>query len=137
MAQQFDPQDALSVEHLSCEAIAALVDGELSRRAEHRAKVHLVHCQPCREEVQYQREASERLRDDCLSPECGVHASESLIERLTRIPESCDEHAEASDETAQKTGERCGFGVDGRRKPETIGDSVELLIRRLQRKTKS
>ena len=142
--QQFNASDALSVEHLSCEAIAALVDGELSRRAEHRAKVHLVHCQSCRDEVQQQRQAAERLRGECLSDSCGVRASESLIERLTKIPENCGngESSGASQRGPAPSGHngRRGahrFGVDGRRKPETLIDGVELLIRRLQRKTKS
>ena len=76
----------LSVDHLSTEAIAALVDGELSRRAEHRAKIHLVHCESCRAEVRAQRSAAHRLR----------------------------EH------------------VDGCRRPETLVDRVDLLLRKLQ-----
>lgn len=121
MAHAFNPDESLSVEHLSPEAMAALVDGELSRRAEHRAKVHLVHCSQCRDEVTEQRRAAERLRDDC-----GVHASGSLIERLTKIPECCEDHHNDR-----------AFGVSGRRRPETLSDSVDLFIRRIQRKSKS
>ncbi|QNH96312.1 anti-sigma factor family protein [Corynebacterium anserum] len=121
MVHAYKPDHALSVEHLSPEAMAALVDGELSPRAEHRAKVHLVHCQRCRDEVREQRRAAERLRDDC-----GVHASGSLIERLTRIPECCEEYSRDR-----------GFGVDGRRRPETLIDGVDLFFRRIQRKSKS
>lgn len=112
-----NPDTQLSVEHLSCEAIAALADGELSRRAEHRAKIHLVHCVTCREEVTRQREASERLRDNC-----EVKASGSLIERLSRIPDAAGEAPRSRD-----------FGVDGCRHPETFVDSVDLLVRKLQR----
>lgn len=115
-----DLRHGLSVEHLSPEAIAALVDGELTSRAEHRAKVHLVHCQACREEVQQQRDAAQRLREDI-----EVHASGSLIERLTRIPECCPD---------QPPTQR--FGVDGCRRPETIVDGVDLFIRRIARRSK-
>lgn len=111
----------LSVDHLSPEAVAALVDGELSTKAEHRAKVHLVHCNDCRDEVRRQREAAERLRDDC-----GLKASGSLIERLTRIP------AEMQPRPAKTS----RFGVDGCRRPETIIDGVDLMLRRFQRKTR-
>ncbi|WP_423201131.1 anti-sigma factor family protein, partial [Corynebacterium diphtheriae] len=44
-----------SVEHLNPEAVAAFVDNELSPAAAHRAKIHLVHCPECREEIHRQR----------------------------------------------------------------------------------
>ncbi len=46
-----------SVEHLNPEAVAAFVDNELSPAAAHRAKIHLVHCPECREEIHRQRGA--------------------------------------------------------------------------------
>ncbi|CAB0501065.1 hypothetical protein CIP101280_00804 [Corynebacterium diphtheriae] len=46
-----------SVEHLNPEAVAAFVDNELSPAAAHRAKIHLVHCPECREEIHRQRRA--------------------------------------------------------------------------------
>ena len=45
------PREFASVEHLSLEAVAAFVDGELTPLAMHRARVHLVHCEECRAEV--------------------------------------------------------------------------------------
>lgn len=53
------PREFASVEHLSLEAVAAFVDGELTPLAMHRARVHLVHCEECRAEVAQQRRASE------------------------------------------------------------------------------
>ncbi|MGV0397496.1 anti-sigma factor [Corynebacterium suicordis] len=124
MVSHIDETDTqLSVEHLSLEAIAALADGELSRRAEHRAKVHIVHCEQCRAQVTKQREASERLRENC-----EVKASGSLIERLSRIPENMDQESRPHQ-----------FGVDGCRRPETFIDGVDLLLRKThkaQRRTK-
>lgn len=123
MTQQHNDTDQhLSVEHLSLEAIAALADGELSRKAEHRAKIHLVHCMGCRDQVRQQREASERLREEWQREQAEVKASGSLIERLSRIPEI------SADVPRPRA-----FGVDGCRHPETFVDSVDLMLRKLQR----
>lgn len=107
----------LSVDHLSTEAIAALVDGELSRRAEHRARIHLVHCETCRAEVRAQRSAAHRMREHASA----VHTPGGLIEKLQRIPDECDEN-----EPSHR------FSVDGCRRPETLVDRVDLLLRKLQ-----
>jgi hypothetical protein len=71
------------VEHLSPEAVAAFVDGELSDGALHRARVHVVHCRDCREEVHTQRHASEAVRGSNLE-EC-VRAPRNLVARLSQI----------------------------------------------------
>lgn len=117
--------DTLSVEHISPEAIAAYVDGELSPRALHRAKVHLVHCTECREEVQLQRRAAEYVRSQAADVQC----SGQLLERLASIP----------GELAARThkDEDRHFRVDGCRKPETVMDAVDLIVRRLQRRGRS
>lgn len=118
----------LSIDHLSPEAIAALVDGELPRRAEHRAKVHLVHCTACREEVNAQRKAARRLREQSLT----IQASGSLLDRLKSIPDASqelDEHTGSRPEGAKPS-----CRVDGCRKPETVGDWADLLLRKIQRK---
>lgn len=111
----------LSVDHLSTEAIAALVDGELTRRAEHRAKIHLVHCEACRAEVRAQRSAAHRMREHASA----VHTPGGLIEKLQRIPDECDE-----EEPSHR------FSVDGCRRPETLVDRVDLLLRKLQFRAK-
>jgi len=107
----------LSVDHLSTEAIAALVDGELSRRAEHRAKIRLVHCETCRAEVRAQRSASNRMREHTSD----VHTPGGLMEKLQRIPEECRE-----DDAPHR------FSVDGCRRPETLVDRLDLLLRKMQ-----
>lgn len=106
----------LSVDHLSTEAIAALVDGELSRRAEHRAKIHLVHCEACRAEVRAQRNAADRMREHAAA----VHTPGGLMEKLQRIPEEC-----RADDSPHR------FSVDGCRRPETLVDRVDLLLRKI------
>ncbi|WP_083283976.1 MULTISPECIES: zf-HC2 domain-containing protein [Corynebacterium] len=116
----------LSVDHLSLEAIAALVDNELSPKAEHRAKVHLVHCEQCREEVNAQRVAAERLREH----EVPVRASGTLREKLARIPEAA---TVGSAQPAVAHGKRT-FAADGCRRPETLSDRVGLILRRLSQR---
>ncbi|WP_295642541.1 zf-HC2 domain-containing protein [uncultured Corynebacterium sp.] len=124
MASFFDDFNReLSVDHLSLEAIAALVDNELSPKAEHRAKVHLVHCEQCREEVNAQRAAAERIRGH----DVAVHASGSLMEKLARIPEAASA-ASREHEAAKKT--KRTFASDGCRRPETLADRVGLILRR-------
>lgn len=77
-----------SIEHLSPEAIAAFVDGELRPGAAHRAKIHLVHCPLCRVEVERQREASESLRNDAVEE---LRAPSDLIQRLASLEQHCPE----------------------------------------------
>lgn len=86
-----------SVEHLSLEAIAAFVDEELSPGAMHRARVHLVHCEECRAEVEHQRRASERLKE-CRDAEV-IHVSSELKARLTSIALSCPAGPSAEETT--------------------------------------
>lgn len=77
---QFD-----SIDHLSYEAVAALIDGELSPSATQRAHSHLAQCPDCREETARQRAAAEAVRthngDGCL------RAPRSLVEKLALIAE--------------------------------------------------
>jgi hypothetical protein len=116
------------VGHLTTEAVAALVDGELSRGAESRAKVHLVHCSDCREEVRAQRQAAARMRDQA-GTMSEVHAPGSLLDRLTGIPTSCGEQVAASDDLDGHD----AMGVDGCRRPESLGDRLSTSVRRMLR----
>lgn len=72
-----------STDHLSFEAVAALVDGELSRTAVHRARLHLAACQLCRDEESRQRATAAAVRehntDGCL------RAPRSLVEKLAHM----------------------------------------------------
>ena len=59
------PRQFGSTEHLSTEAIAAFVDGELRMNAHLRAAHHLSLCAQCAAEVDAQRQARAALRDSC------------------------------------------------------------------------
>lgn len=118
-----------SIEHLNSEAIAALVDGELPRRAEHRAKVHLVHCAECREEVKAQRQASTILRENNASLD-NLHASPRLMDKLCSIPQACDGQKNVSTTLSSSS-----ISIDGRRHPESLIDAVDLVLRRIHRMT--
>jgi anti-sigma factor RsiW len=71
--------------HLAQEAIAALVDGELTAGPARRAAAHLAGCLQCRLAVQAQREAKEALH---ASQEVAVPGD--LLSRLRAIPFTAD-----------------------------------------------
>ncbi|WP_420098819.1 anti-sigma factor family protein [Corynebacterium sp.] len=116
------------VGHLTPEVVAALVDGELSRGAEHRARIHLVHCEECRAEVRAQRQASDRLRGSI--PMEQVHASGSLLSRLVRIPDDC---AGGDGQQEDPTGYD-DVGIDGCRRPDSITARMAAVARKMQRR---
>ena len=72
-----------SIEHLNFEAVAALIDDELTPTALRRAQQHLLQCPDCRREVAQQRAAADAVRehnsDGCL------RAPRSLVERLQHL----------------------------------------------------
>ena len=74
-----------STEHLSTEAVAAFVDGELRMNAHLRAAHHLSLCQLCAAEVDAQRQAREALRDS--QP---IRIPTSLLGTLAQIPHRPD-----------------------------------------------
>jgi hypothetical protein len=75
------PRQFGSTEHLSIEAIAAFVDGELSMKAHLRAAHHMSLCPECAAEVEAQRRARAALRDS--RP---IAIPTSLLGQLTQIP---------------------------------------------------
>ena len=75
------PRQFGSTEHLSIEAVAAYVDGELRMSAHLRAAHHLSMCPECALEVDAQRQAREALRDSC-----PVAMPSSLLGLLSQIP---------------------------------------------------
>ncbi|MBS4727361.1 RNA polymerase subunit sigma-70 [Mycobacterium sp. SM1] len=77
------PRQFGSTEHLSTEAIAAFVDGELRMSAHLRAAHHLSLCVQCAAEVEDQQRARAALRDS--SP---VSIPSTLLGLLSRIPQS-------------------------------------------------
>ena len=107
-----------SVEHLSPEAVAAFVDGELSDAATHRARVHLVHCPECRHEIERQRGASEWLRCSNIREE--VRAPHDLLARLAGIASGPVKAGPDAESTPTP-------------EPECLLDRVEMMLRAVKR----
>ncbi|HEX7323676.1 MAG TPA: anti-sigma E factor RseA [Mycobacterium sp.] len=72
-----------STEHLSPEAIAAFVDGELRMTAHLRAAHHLSLCPECAAEIEHQNRARSALRDS--HP---ITIPSNLLGLLSQIPDS-------------------------------------------------
>lgn len=76
------PRQFGSTEHLSIEAIAAFVDGELRMSAHLRAAHHLSLCPQCAAEVEDQSRARAALRDDSHP----IRIPSTLLGMLSQIP---------------------------------------------------
>lgn len=76
------PRQFGSTEHLSIEAVAAFVDGELRMSAHLRAASHLSVCAQCAAEVDAQSQARSALRDS--QP---IAIPTTLLGMLSQIPE--------------------------------------------------
>ncbi|MEZ0341862.1 anti-sigma E factor RseA [Mycobacterium sp. pV006] len=101
------PRQFGSTEHLSVEAIAAYVDGELRMTAHLRAAQHLSVCPDCAMEVDAQSQTREALRDSC-----PVSMPSSLLGLLSEIPHHLPPEPEPADRS------QLGDGVQRqRRKP--------------------
>jgi hypothetical protein len=70
-----------STEHLSIEAVAAFVDGELTMKSHLRAATHLSLCPQCAAEVEAQGQARSALRDSC-----PIIVPSALLGLLSQIP---------------------------------------------------
>ncbi|MCV7443431.1 RNA polymerase subunit sigma-70 [Mycobacterium paraense] len=86
------PRRFRSTEHLSIEAIAAFVDGELRMNAHLRAAHHLSLCPECAAEVEDQCRARAALRDS--NP---IRIPSNLLGLLSEIP-----HHPSDDDTAER-----------------------------------
>ena len=75
------PRQFGSTEHLSIEAVAAFVDGELRMNAHMRAAHHLSLCTECAAEIEAHTQAREALRDS--NP---INTPSALIGLLSQIP---------------------------------------------------
>jgi len=80
------PRQFSSTDHLSIEAVAAYVDGELPMKAHLRAGSHLSVCQQCAAEVEAQGQARAALRDSC-----PVAMPSTLMGLLSQIPQCTPE----------------------------------------------
>ncbi|TGD88029.1 RNA polymerase subunit sigma-70 [Mycolicibacterium sp. CH28] len=77
------PRQFGSTEHLSTEAVAAYVDGELRMKSYLRAAHHLSLCPQCAAEVEGQAQARTALRDSL-----PISMPSSLLGLLSQIPQS-------------------------------------------------
>ena len=103
------PRQFGSTEHLSTEAIAAFVDGELRMTAHLRAAHHLSLCPECAAEVEAQSQARAALRDSC-----PIHIPSSLLGMLSQIPHSAVDTDDAG--TSQNNLDELADGVDRSRR---------------------
>lgn len=94
------PRQFGSTEHLSTEAIAAFVDGELRMNAHLRAAHHLSLCAQCAAEVEDQSRARAALRDS--RP---IRIPSTLLGLLSQIPNS-----PSPDDDAGRGGGQRGVG---------------------------
>ncbi len=91
-----------STEHLSSEAIAAFVDGELRMNAHLRAAHHLSLCPECAAEVDDQGRARKALRDSDSHP---IRIPSTLLGLLSEIPHyPAPQGTEGTDATAARDG---------------------------------
>ncbi|MBS1690694.1 MAG: RNA polymerase subunit sigma-70 [Actinobacteria bacterium] len=90
------PRQFGSTEHLSTEAIAAFVDGELRMTAHLRAAHHLSLCPQCAAEVDAQSQARTALRDSC-----PIVMPSSLLGLLSQIPKHAPPDPPAGPDQAQ------------------------------------
>jgi hypothetical protein len=87
------PREFGSTEHLSTEAIAAFVDGELRMNAHLRAGHHLSLCAQCAAEVDAQGQARAALRDSC-----PINVPTGLLGLLSQIPHRTPEDPPVGDD---------------------------------------
>lgn len=90
------PRQFGSTEHLSTEAIAAFVDGELRMNAHLRAAHHLSLCAQCAAEVDAQSQARTALRDSC-----PIMVPTSLLGLLSQIPKHTPQEPPADPDQPQ------------------------------------
>lgn len=104
------PRQFSSTDHLSIEAVAAYVDGELPMKAHLRAASHLSLCPQCASEVDAQGQARAALRDSC-----PVTMPSTLMGLLSQIPQSTPD--EPLPPPGRQPDEQDGNGtIRGRRK---------------------
>jgi hypothetical protein len=90
------PREFGSTEHLSTEAIAAFVDGELRMTAHLRAGHHLSLCPQCAAEVDAQGQARAALRESC-----PINMPSGLLGLLSQIPHRPTEDPPTGDDAGK------------------------------------
>lgn len=105
--------------HLGPEAVVAFVDDEMELKAKHRARVHLVHCHECRDEIYTQRGTSEWVRQ--CNIESQVRAPRDLLRKLASIGSQDMRAHHFSDEDECKPASRQDFF-----------DKLEMVVRAIR-----
>jgi hypothetical protein len=90
------PREFGSTEHLSTEAIAAFVDGELRMTAHLRAGHHLSLCPQCAAEVDAQGQARAALRESC-----PIDIPSGLLGLLSQIPHRAPDETATGDDASK------------------------------------
>ncbi len=114
---QAKSQEFASVDHLSSDAAAMFVDNELSKGAMHRARLHLIHCAECREEINRQRDTVDFVRSECQNQ--NVTAPTDLKAKLMSLANECSPGPGADDLAIQR--------------PESFVAKVESVVRAVRR----
>ncbi|WP_293954047.1 anti-sigma factor [uncultured Corynebacterium sp.] len=114
---QSKAQKFASVDHLSSDAVAMFVDNELTNGAMHRARLHLVHCADCREEISKQRDTVDYVREECKNEQ--VTAPTDLKAKLMSLANECSPGPGADDCAIQR--------------PESFVAKVESVVRAVRR----
>ncbi|NLZ58202.1 MAG: hypothetical protein GX898_07885, partial [Corynebacterium sp.] len=102
---------------LSSDAVAMFVDNELTNGAMHRARLHLVHCADCREEISKQRDTVDYVREECKNEQ--VTAPTDLKAKLMSLANECSPGPGADDCAIQR--------------PESFVAKVESVVRAVRR----
>lgn len=114
---QTKAQEFASVDHLSSDAVAMFVDNELTTGAMHRARLHLVHCAECRDEITQQRDTVDYLRSECKNEQ--VTAPTDLKDKLMSLANECSPGPGADDCAIQR--------------PDSFVAKVESMVRAVRR----
>ena len=114
---QTKAQEFASVDHLSSDAVAMFVDNELTTGAMHRARLHLVHCAECRDEITQQRDTVDYLRSECKNEQ--VTAPTDLKAKLMSLANECSPGPGADDCAIQR--------------PDSFVAKVESMVRAVRR----
>lgn len=124
-ARRFD-----TIGHLGPEAIVAFVDEEMEGKAAHRVRVHLVHCEECREEVRSQRGASQWVQQCSGSDD--IRAPRDLLAKLAKIATTCSREEKQAGERTEQSSPRGAYGTE-----QDIFDKLEMIMRAIKHNQRS
>lgn len=124
-ARRFD-----TIGHLGPEAIVAFVDGEMEGKSAHRVRVHLVHCEECRDEVRDQLGASQWVQQCAGTDE--IRAPRDLLAKLAQIATTCANDSQSQDSDNRASTPRGAYGSE-----QDIFDKLEMIMRAIKHNQRS